>query len=114
MNSREPLLSNGSRAFKNYIKKVLFDGDKNVHRYVPTSHVEILDCFWVGLVPRGTQVGGENAVTVLSAQSVPVFSMGFSVLKQSLRFLWVPAFSKTRGQSTLIGGLSPRPPDVNC
>ena len=30
---------------------MIFDGDKNVHRYVPALYVDILDCFRVGLVP---------------------------------------------------------------
>ena len=52
MNALEPLLSNGSRAFKNYDKKVIFYGVIKYHRYIPASYVEILDCFRVGLVPK--------------------------------------------------------------
>ena len=51
LNAREPLLSNGSRAFKNYNKKVIIDEEIKYRRYVPASYVEILDCFRVGLVP---------------------------------------------------------------
>ena len=61
-----------------------------------------------GVAKAGTHIGGENAVTAFSPQSVPVFSRGLSN-KHSLRFHWVPTFSKTRGQVTIIGGLPARP-----
>ena len=69
-NACETLLSNGSRVFKNYSKKVIFDGVIKYHRYVPPLYVEILDCFRVGLVPICTyniphEVKGKVAPSVV-------------------------------------------------